>query len=589
MTRSGRTSSAPAGSCPTRPMSRMAYAWTLFRRAAPTPRWRRRGARSPLDPLAPGLRHSLVALAIGARRYDLALREVRPGAEDGVSDPVSAVLEAYAQLLSGAGGACAGRDPARGSRCAPCACTSSAGPARRPRWPIRSRPSSTPSTTTSCTSTPTSRPTTPGGATPPGRCTGWSAPSAHSPMLHQWQLRSGLFDRVRNATRVPGRTLARPRAGRGPAAGAARRDRGVSAVPLAFRVPLRRRVRRAVGRTGDRTAAPRAGGAGARPSAVPRRLRGHPATTRSPPRGIACRIRFGADGRRSITLGMSETGLPAPGPSDLVESEAGAIGSGRHPRRGQRARAQASERWWIPPGSSPASSWKSTAWCAPPSRPWRLPGRFAFLYDRVTVRNGRLTREFQELKVRRLAAGRPRLEELARALEQSARTSPGAADQAGARTRAAAEMGRESLIRNLDSGRAVAVIALEDGRVAVLRDGEAHGFRWCRARASRPCATGWPSGSAPAWPTSCSSGVRHRRSSSRASRSGSPGGSAAGWSRAEERAVEWVRVDELARAVRDLRPAAIPRRWPPSAVAARSALVPEWTAATGAGPGSPAS
>ena len=58
------------------------------------------------------------------------------------------------------------------------------------------------------------------------------------------------------------------------------------------------------------------------------------------------------------------------------------------------------------------------------SRRWHLPGRFAFLYDRVTVRSGGLVREFQELKVRRLARGRPRLEEVALALEQGAGLRP---------------------------------------------------------------------------------------------------------------------------------------------------------------------
>ena len=106
------------------------------------------------------------------------------------------------------------------------------------------------------------------------------------------------------------------------------------------------------------------------------------------------------------------------------------------------------------------------------SRPWHLPGRFAFLYDRVTVRNGRLTREFQELKVRRLARGRPRLEEVSRALEQAHGLRPVLPTKMVRARTLLRQLGRESLIRNLDSGRAVAVVALEDGRVAMLRDGE---------------------------------------------------------------------------------------------------------------------
>ena len=87
----------------------MAYAWTLFRsgRADSAVAHGRRALA--LEPLSPGLRHSLVALAIGARRYDLALREVRPTGGAG-ADPVSAVLEAYAQLLSGRAAQCADHD-----------------------------------------------------------------------------------------------------------------------------------------------------------------------------------------------------------------------------------------------------------------------------------------------------------------------------------------------------------------------------------------------------------------------------------------------------------------------------------------------
>jgi eukaryotic-like serine/threonine-protein kinase len=58
-----------------------------------------------LDPLSTGLRHSLITLALGARRYDLALEETRRARAFTPGDPVTAVLQAYALLLSG--------DPAR--------------------------------------------------------------------------------------------------------------------------------------------------------------------------------------------------------------------------------------------------------------------------------------------------------------------------------------------------------------------------------------------------------------------------------------------------------------------------------------------
>ena len=110
-TRCGRTCCARAGSSPTRPTSRMAYAWALFRAGARDSALAqaRRGAR------ARSARAGAPALARGARdrRAPLRRRAARSaaGAGGGGADPVSAVLEAYAQLLSGQAARCADRDP----------------------------------------------------------------------------------------------------------------------------------------------------------------------------------------------------------------------------------------------------------------------------------------------------------------------------------------------------------------------------------------------------------------------------------------------------------------------------------------------
>ncbi|HKT61041.1 MAG TPA: protein kinase, partial [Gemmatimonadales bacterium] len=66
----------------------MAYAWSLFRSGKVGLAIAQARRALSLDPLAPGLRHSLVALAIGGRRYDVALREVRPQLAGGAVDPV---------------------------------------------------------------------------------------------------------------------------------------------------------------------------------------------------------------------------------------------------------------------------------------------------------------------------------------------------------------------------------------------------------------------------------------------------------------------------------------------------------------------
>ncbi len=54
-----------------------------------------------LDPLSTGLRHSVITLALGARRYDLALEETRRARAFAPGDPITTVLQAYALLLAG--------------------------------------------------------------------------------------------------------------------------------------------------------------------------------------------------------------------------------------------------------------------------------------------------------------------------------------------------------------------------------------------------------------------------------------------------------------------------------------------------------
>jgi serine/threonine protein kinase/tetratricopeptide (TPR) repeat protein len=54
-----------------------------------------------LDPLSAGLRHSLIVLALGGHRYDLAVDESRRARAFSPGDPVPAILQAYALLLRG--------------------------------------------------------------------------------------------------------------------------------------------------------------------------------------------------------------------------------------------------------------------------------------------------------------------------------------------------------------------------------------------------------------------------------------------------------------------------------------------------------
>ncbi len=60
-----------------------------------------------LDPLSAGLRHSAILLALGARQYDVALAEAQRARALAADDPVPPVLQAYALLLRGEPAKCA--------------------------------------------------------------------------------------------------------------------------------------------------------------------------------------------------------------------------------------------------------------------------------------------------------------------------------------------------------------------------------------------------------------------------------------------------------------------------------------------------
>jgi polyphosphate kinase len=292
-------------------------------------------------------------------------------------------------------------------------------------------------------------------------------------------------------------------------------------------------------------------------------------------RGISCRIRYGADDRRILTLGLAEPGLPLSGPSAQFEADAGALdlpgilAGDSEPARRLRGLVD-------PARLEPRLELQIDRAVRTASRPWFLPGRVAFLYDRVTVRSGRLTREFQELKVRRLSPGRPRLEEIARALEQAHALRPVVQTKLARARALLRQMGQESVIRDLDSGRAVAVIALDEGRVALLRDGGApqipvtsgsgeqavrHGLaQWFGSKVAEVVLLGRtpPTLDQPSLEVWLARRLRRGVAP--------PGGPP----------IEWMPMRELARAVRTST-LGDPATLAAFAVAARSRLLPEWS------------
>ncbi|HEX3234364.1 MAG TPA: polyphosphate kinase 1 [Gemmatimonadales bacterium] len=296
-------------------------------------------------------------------------------------------------------------------------------------------------------------------------------------------------------------------------------------------------------------------------------------------RGISCRIRSGGDDRRSIALGIGQPDVPVSAPGELLEAEV----------RGDDIPAILSG------DSEPASRLREVVDPArlesrlelgiervirTGSRAWRLPGRFGFLYDRVTVRKGRLTREFRELKVRRLSPGGPSLEQVARELERVEGLRPILQTKLARARGLLRQMDRETVIRDLDSGRSVALIVLDEGRVALVREGDGerlptsdgageqavrHGLaEWFGTQVGEISSLGVvpPSLDRPSVEVWL---VRRLRRGARPARG---------------ETLEWVPVADLAQRVRTsmLRH---PATLAALAVAGRSALFPEWDAADG--------
>jgi len=177
---------------------RMAYAWALFRAGRGDSAIAHARRALALDPLSPGIRHALVALAIGARRYDVALREVRPSGSEDTADPVSTVLEAYAQLLAGQATRCAERDlgPWVALRAM---CLYQVGRAAEATTLADSLARELDAEHYAFLHQYADLAAYHAWRGDAEESVHWLERSvAHSPMLHRWQLESGLFDKVRN-------------------------------------------------------------------------------------------------------------------------------------------------------------------------------------------------------------------------------------------------------------------------------------------------------------------------------------------------------------------------------------------------------
>ena len=103
---------------------------------------------------------------------------------------------------------------------------------------------------------------------------------------------------------------------------------------------------------------------------------------------------------------------------------------------------------------------------------WPWPASHQFMYDAVTVRHGRLSRAFREVKLRRLREGNPSLAEVAGMLRDVSGVRSILESRLTRAQRMVATLEGEALARSLGTGRAVTLLALEGGAVAFQRSGE---------------------------------------------------------------------------------------------------------------------
>ena len=292
--------------------------------------------------------------------------------------------------------------------------------------------------------------------------------------------------------------------------------------------------------------------------------------------GVACRVRTDGGNRRVLSLGVAPGEAAASGPAEVLEAGSRA-GDLAELLRGDTAPARRLRTLADPARLEPQVELAVERVTRAATRAGWLPGWFAFLYDRVTLRRGGLARQFQELKVRRRLAGTPRLEELAQALEARHGLRPVLQTKLQRAQALRRQMEQESVIRRLESGRAVAVVALDEGRIALLRDGDGrrlpilpgageqavrHGLaEWFGSQVGDLVLLGHapPALDRPSLEVWLARRLRR------------------GLERPDEQEIEWMPVDDLARAMRGsaiVHPATVAAL----GVAARSALFPEWSA-----------
>jgi polyphosphate kinase len=188
-------------------------------------------------------------------------------------------------------------------------------------------------------------------------------------------------------------------------------------------------------------------------------------------RGVTCRFRIRVDDRRILTLrayGRADGGVPLAVPQTF-EAEVPEL-------EGERALAGASEparrlRALIEPGRLlPRIQFETERRVRRTRSTWWWRARYELVYDVATVRGHQRALTFQELKIRQLTAGRPSLEDVARAFQERYGLRPLLVGKMDRAERLLRDLESEALARTARGGREVAVLVLAEGAVALLAE-----------------------------------------------------------------------------------------------------------------------
>jgi len=180
-------------------------------------------------------------------------------------------------------------------------------------------------------------------------------------------------------------------------------------------------------------------------------------------RDVTCRFRLGADDRRVLTVAFASPRQRFS--SAVTELDLSAA------LRGESEPARRLRGLVDPANLEPLVELEVERASRILSGPWPWSARYELVYDIVTVRHDRLSREFREMKLVRLRPGRPDLAAVTAGMRRVSGTRAILESKLARAQRIVATLEGETLARSLGTGRAVTLLALEGGAVAFQRRG----------------------------------------------------------------------------------------------------------------------